>query len=136
MAELKTKPGDQDPRAFVAAFPDECRRRDAHVVLELMVEVTGHPPVMWGSGIVGFGTYHYAYGSGREGDTMAIGFSPCKTSTTVYLMDGFDDHGDLLTRLGPHSTGKSCLYLKRLDDIDLGVLEELVRRSYAATETR
>ncbi|MBA2530771.1 MAG: DUF1801 domain-containing protein [Nocardioidaceae bacterium] len=136
MAELKTTPDDQGALAFVAAVPDEVRRRDAGAVLELMAKVTGQPPVMWGSSIVGFGTYHYVYGSGREGDTMMIGFSPRKAATTVYLMDGFDDHGDLLARLGPHSTGKSCLYLERLDDIDPSVLEELVRRSYAATETR
>ncbi len=133
MAELKTTPGEQDARAFVAAIPDEGRRRDAGVIMELMARATGQPPVMWGSSIVGFGYYHYAYASGREGDTMAVGFSPRKAATTVYVVDGFDGYRDLLDRLGPHSTGKACLYLTRLDDVDLTALEELVRRSYAAT---
>jgi hypothetical protein len=101
-----------------------------------MRRVPGHPPTMWGPSIIGFGSYHYVYESGREGDAAAVGFSPRKASTTVYLADGFDGYADELARLGPHTLGKSCLYLKDLSKVDLGVLEEMVRRSYAVTTTR
>jgi hypothetical protein len=131
-----TVPTDDDVAAFVAAVPDDVRRRDARTLLELMRHATGQPAVMWGASIVGFGTYHYVYASGREGDAAALGFSPRKASTTVYLADGFDAYADELARLGPHSLGKSCLYLKDLSTVDLGVLEEMVRRSYAETTTR
>ena len=98
-----------------------------------MAEETGEPPRMWGASIVGFGSYHYAYASGREGDWMALGFSPRKANLTLYLMDGFGGYGELLDRLGKHSTGKSCLYIKRLSDVDVDVLREMVRRSYRHT---
>jgi Domain of unknown function (DU1801) len=135
-SEVKTVPTDADVHAFVAAVENDVRRRDAETLLGLMQRVTGQPPVMWGPSLIGFGTYHYVYASGREGDAGAVGFSPRKTSTTVYFNDGFDAYADELARLGPHSLGKSCLYLKDLTKVDLGVLEEMVRRSYAVTTTQ
>ena len=125
-----TRPTDADVTAFLAAVEHPVRRRDAERLVRLMHRVTGEEPRMWGPSIVGFGTYHYRYASGREGDTAAAGFSPRKAATTVYLTDGVDEHAELLGRLGPHSVGKACLYVKDLDEVDLGVLEEMVRRSY------
>jgi hypothetical protein len=127
----KTAPTDADVDAFIAAVEHPVRRRDAERLIALMSGITGEPPRMWGSTLVGFGTYHYRYATGREGDAGAAGFSPRKTATTVYLPDGVDAHADLLATLGPHTTGVSCLYIKDLDAIDVGVLEEVVRRSYA-----
>ncbi len=129
MAGPKTLPTDADVGAFLAAIPDERRRDEAITVCRLLQEVTGEAPVLWGTSLVGFGSVRLRYASGRELDWPATGFSPRKAATTVYLMDGFEDRGDLLARLGPHSTGKSCLYLKRLSDVDLDVLRELVARS-------
>ena len=129
MAEPKTRPTDADIGAFLESVADERRREDAKAVCRLMQEVTGEQPVLWGTGIVGFGSVRLRYASGRELDWPVTGFSPRKTATTVYLMDGFEKRSDLLARLGPHSTGKSCLYLKRLSDVDLTVLRELVAES-------
>jgi len=116
---------------FVAAVPDPRRREEAGVMLQMMQRVTGQPPRMWGPSIIGFGSYHYRYESGREGDMARAGFSPRKAALTVYILGGFPRHAALLSRLGPHTTGVSCLYLKRLSDVDLEVLEELVRESWA-----
>lgn len=127
----KTQPTDADVEAFIEQVEPAGRREDAWTMLELMKRATGQPPVLWGSSIVGFGRYHYRYASGREGDAGAAGFSPRKASTTVYFPDGFDDYAEELARLGPHTTSVSCLYLKRLDAVDLDVLEGMVRRSYA-----
>ncbi len=129
-APNKTTENDGDVEAFLASVPREDRRADARTMLELLGRVTGRPPRMWGPSIVGFGSYHYRYASGREGDAAAAGFSPRSASTTVYVMDGFDDYQELLGRLGPHSTGKSCLYLKSLGAVDLDVLEEILDASY------
>jgi len=126
-----SKRGPEDVEAYIASMPDEGQRRDAAALVELMRRATGHPPAMWGSGMVGFGSYHYRYASGREGDWFLVGFAPRRKSLTVYTMDGFTGYESLLARLGKHSTGKSCLYIKRLDDVDVDVLEELVRRSVA-----
>ncbi|WP_149202955.1 DUF1801 domain-containing protein [Actinotalea subterranea] len=126
-----TQENDGDVAAFVAAVTDDVRRQDAEALVELMRRVTGEPPRLWGTSIVGFGRYHYAYASGREGDAPAAGFSPRASATTVYLMDGVDEHAELLTSLGRHRVGKGCLYVRRLSDVDVGVLEEIVRRSYA-----
>ena len=120
-----------DVAGFQAAIENDVRRRDAQTLTELMGRVTGEPARMWGTAIVGFGSYHYAYASGREGDTAAVGFSPRKAASTVYVGDGLDGYADLLARLGSHTIGKSCLHLENLDGVDLGVLEELVRRSYS-----
>ncbi|GAA2722895.1 DUF1801 domain-containing protein [Cellulomonas aerilata] len=131
-----TVPTGADVARFVAGVEHDVRRRDAQTLLELMQRATGEPPRMWGPSIVGFGSYHYVYATGREGDMAAVGFSPRKASTTVYLMEGFEQHADDLARLGPHTLGRSCLYLKDLAKVDLGVLEAMVARSYATTTQR
>lgn len=131
-----TVENDSSVTEFLDGVTHPVRRRDAFTVLALMERVTGEPARMWGTSIVGFGSYHFVYASGREGDWLALGFSPRKAATTVYLMDGFEDRGDMLARLGPHTLGSSCLYLKDLTTIDLDVLEELARTSYAAVVGR
>ena len=133
---LKTRPTEDDVAAFLAAIPDERRRADSEAMCRLMAEETGESPVLWGTAIVGFGRFTYRYSSGRENDWPAVGFSPRKQSLTLYLMDGFTGYKDLLARLGRHSTGKSCLYIKRLDDVDTDVLREMVRSSYRETLAR
>jgi hypothetical protein len=123
-------PTSADVDAFLAAVPDENRRADAHAVLDLMRSVTGESPVMWGPSIVGFGSYHYRYESGRTGDAPLAGFSPRKANLVVYLVGGFEDrYPKLLEQLGPHKTGKACLYLKRLGDVDVDLLRQLIERS-------
>jgi Domain of unknown function (DU1801) len=123
-------PTPADVDGFIDAVANETRRSDARAVCELMTSVTGEAPVMWGSSIVGFGSYHYRYESGRTGDAPVAAFSPRKTNLVVYLVGGFEDrYPKLLERLGPHTTGKACLYLKRLADVDLDVLRQLVERS-------
>jgi hypothetical protein len=129
MAELKTKRNDQSVEEFLSGVADEKRRRDCFTVMELMKEATGAEPVMWGGSIVGFGSYHYRYESGREGDWFLTGFSPRKQSLTLYVMAGFERYGALLKRLGKYKTGKSCLYVNRLDDVDLTTLRELIEQS-------
>jgi hypothetical protein len=127
-----TGPSPAEVAAFLESIPDERQRRDASTVAALLEKVTGHAPVMWGTKMVGFGSYHYRYASGREGDTFLVGFAPRGKNLTLYIMDGFTEYAALLERLGKHSTGKSCLYIKRLDDVDVGVLEEIVRKSVTA----
>lgn len=129
MAELKTKPSDDSVRDFIAAIENEDRRRDCQAVLEIMQEATGERPRIWGSGMVGFGSYHYKYASGREGDWFLTGFAPRKNDLTLYIMPGFDRFEALMKKLGKHKTGKSCLYIKRLSDIDPAVLKKLVADS-------
>jgi hypothetical protein len=123
---------DQEVRAFVDAVPGATRRRDAETLLELFGRITGEPARMWYSTIIGFGSYHYKYESGREGDAGAAGFSPRKASTTIYLPEGVGAHTEALSRLGPHKTGLVCLYITNLDKVDLGVLEGILRESYRA----
>lgn len=130
VSELKTKANDADVAQFLAAVPDAQKRADSDVLMRIMKEVTGEDARMWGGSIIGFGSYHYKYKSGRSGNWMTTGFSPRKTALTVYIMQGFSEHGDLMERLGRYKTGRSCLYIKRLSDVDLGVLEELIERSY------
>ena len=129
---MKTVENDGDVDAFLDSVVDETRRRDARTLVAMMERVTGLPPRLWGPAIVGFGRYHYVYASGREGDAPAAAFSPRKAATTVYLMEGVEPYSDLLGRLGPHAVGKGCLYVKRLADVDLGILETVVRESYQA----
>jgi hypothetical protein len=133
MAELKTKPSDASVERFVAAIRDEARRADCRALLRLMKGATGSPPRMWGSSVVGFGDYHYRYASGREGDWFLTGFSPRKQDLTLYIMGGFENHRDLMEKLGKFKTGKGCLYLKRLDDVHLPTLKKLIRRSVKQT---
>ncbi|WP_420630179.1 DUF1801 domain-containing protein [Candidatus Leptofilum sp.] len=129
MAELKTKKNDGSVEAFLNSVDHDKRREDAFKVLDLMKEVTGEEPKMWGGSIVGFGDYHYKYKSGREGDWFLTGFSPRKKSLTLYIMAGFPEYGDLMAQLGKYKTGKSCLYINKIEDVDLPTLKELVRRS-------
>ena len=136
MAELKTQRSDNSVAAFLSAVEHPQRKADAHVLLELMQRVTGEPPTMWGSSIVGFGSYHYRYASGQEGDWPITGFSPRKAATTVYIMSGFDRYDELLGKLGKHKTGKSCLYIAKLADVDLKVLEKLVAESVKVMRSR
>lgn len=122
-----------DVDAFLDGIADERRRADARLLAGLMAEVTGETAVLWGSSIVGFGSRHYKYESGREGDTVAVGFAPRRGQSVLYLTGSLEhDYADLLAALGPHTTGKSCLYLKRADRVDAGVLREIIARSYRA----
>jgi Domain of unknown function (DU1801) len=126
----KTQPTSTDVEAFLAGVPDERRRVDAMTLCGLLADITGEPPVLWGPSIVGFGSYHYRYESGHEGTSPLASFSPRKAHLVLYLVGGFEDrHGKLTAKLGPHKTGKGCLYLKSLADIDLDVVRELVDRS-------
>ena len=129
MADLKTKPSDQSVRKFLDGVADQKRRQECFAVLELMKQVTKQEPKMWGSSMVGFGSYHYKYASGREGDWFLTGFSPRKRDLTIYLMCGFSEHKALMQQLGRFKTGVSCLYVKSIQDIDLRVLKKLVKAS-------
>lgn len=130
MAELKTKKSDDSVDEFIASIEDERKRTDSKTLVEMMKRITGEEPKMWGSSIVGFGDFHYRYETGREGDTLKVGFSPRKQSLTLYVMDHITEDDPLLAKLGKHSTGKACLYIKRLEDVDEDVLEKLVKRAY------
>ncbi len=136
MSALKTQPTDEPVLEFLGRLPNEGRRRDCLAVLELMREATGAEPVMWGGSIVGFGRYRYRYESGREGEWPVIGFSPRKNDLTLYILPGFARYGEIMARLGTHKTGKSCLYLKKLADVDLAVLRELIAASVLAMAGR
>lgn len=132
MARLQTTPTGQSVTAFLAGVKDPERKKDCRALVTLMRRVTKAPPKLWGRGIVGFGRYHFVYPSGREGDWMLTGFSPRGSTLVLYVMGGLDDAKPLLARLGAHKAGKGCLYVKRLADIDVAVLERLVRQSVAA----
>ncbi|MFO7536430.1 MAG: DUF1801 domain-containing protein [Chloroflexota bacterium] len=129
MAELKTKPTDQDVSAYLDSVEDEKKRQDSYAILALMQEVTGEEARMWGSSMIGFGSYHYTYESGREGDWFLTGFAPRKRNLTLYIMAGFEAYGELLAKLGKYKTGKSCLYINKFDDVDTAVLRQLVQAS-------
>ena len=128
-AELKTKVNDGDVLAFLRGIADERKRADSLAVFKLMRQVTKKAPKMWGSSIIGFGSYHYRYQSGREGDWFLTGFSPRKRNLTLYVMSGFERYPELLKRLGKFKTGKSCLYVNKLEDIHLPTLRQLIRES-------
>lgn len=129
MAELKTKPHDGDVLAFLHSIEDEKKRQDSFVILEMMTEITGQPPQMWGDSLVGFGHYHYKYASGREGDWFLTGFAPRKQNLTLYIMTGFADYAALLAPLGKYKIGKGCLYIKKIEDVNRDALRELIRHS-------
>ncbi|MEM9931759.1 MAG: DUF1801 domain-containing protein [Bacteroidota bacterium] len=131
MAENKTKPTAVSPHDYIAALTDEQKRKDSEWLIAMMEEVTGEPPVMWGPSIIGFGSYHYKYASGREGDMIVVGFSPRKSAFSLYIMSGLASEKEHLAKLGKHKTGKSCLYVKRLSDIDTDVLRQMVVDSVA-----
>jgi len=136
MGDLKTRPTGNSVTHFLNAIQDEKRKQDSYAVLDLMKEITGEPPVLWGSSIIGFGTYHYQYASGREGDWMLTGFSPRKQNLTIYIMSGFEKYDSLLQDLGQFKTGVSCLYIKRLDDIDRDVFKKLIQESVQYMKSR
>jgi hypothetical protein len=121
---------DQTVQDYIDSVPGETRRRDAKTLVDLLGRITGQQPAIWGKSMIGFGQYHYKYASGREGDAAAIGFAPRKAATTIYLLDGVGAHSEQLSRLGPHTTGVGCLYVKDLAKVDLGVLEAIVGESY------
>jgi hypothetical protein len=129
MPENKTKPTDVSVDGFIDAVESAQRREDARTLCAMMERLSGEPPVLWGPSIIGFGTCHYRYDSGREGDMPRIGFSPRKTSLVLYVVSDFSRHAALMAQLGKHTTSKSCLYIKKLADVDLAVLEELVTAS-------
>ncbi len=137
-AQNKTTENDGDVAAFIDNVEHVGRREDAKVLLELFKDVTGEEPKMWGESIIGFGTYHYKYDSGREGDFLRTGFSPRKANLSIYIMGGYVDKAAgkrrdaLLHKLGKHKMGKSCLYITRLKNIDIEVLEQLIRDSWHA----
>jgi Domain of unknown function (DU1801) len=129
MTELKTKINDASVTDFLNSIQNEQTRQDCHTIVEIMQKATRATPKMWGSNIVGFGTYHYKYASGREADWMQIAFSPRKQNITLYITAGFEEYPELLEQLGKHSCGKSCLYIKRLSDVDIPTLEKLIQAS-------
>ena len=129
MSDLKTKRNDGNVMKFLESVENKQRRKDALAVLNLMKDVMDEEPEMWGDSIVGFGSYHYQYASGREGDWFLTGFSPRKQSLTVYITAGFDHYDELMSKLGKHKTGKSCLYINKLEDVDTDVLKQLVIES-------
>jgi hypothetical protein len=131
MSENKTKPTATTPDNFLDTVEPEKRREQGRALLKFFEEVTGWKARMWGPSIIGFGEYHYKYDSGREGDFLATGFSPRKANLTVYIMPGYQDYGPILDRLGKHKLGKSCLYINKLEDIDMDVLAELVKAGLA-----
>lgn len=129
-AQNKTVATNADPQAFIATVEDPARRADAERLLRLYGEITKQPAVMWGASLIGFGRYHYRYASGREGDFLMCGFSPRKRDFSLYVMAGFEAHEALLEKLGPHSTGRACLYVKRLSDLHLPTLKRLIREDW------
>jgi hypothetical protein len=131
VAEPKTRKNDGSVEEFLDGVSDPKKRRDSLAILELMRDVTKEEPAMWGTSIVGFGTYRYRYASGREGEWPLVGFSPRKQNLTLYIMSGFDDYDSLLADLGKYKTGKSCLYINKLEDVDLPTLRKLVEQSAA-----
>jgi hypothetical protein len=132
MAELKTKVNDASVDDFINAVEDETKRADSKTLVTLFTKITGEQPKMWGSSIIGFGQYHYkSERSSQEGDWALTGFSPRKQALTLYLMIGYNNYDDLLAKLGKYTTGKGCLYIKRLSDVDMKVLQSLIEKSVA-----
>ena len=132
MAKLKTQPTEASVDSFLNRIADVQQRADAFQMLEIMKEITGKPPKMWGQAMVGFGEYHYVYASGHEGDTFLTGFSPRKGALTVYFMPGLEERfAAELQKLGKFKTGKGCLYIKKLEDVDLAVLRDMIRSNVA-----
>lgn len=129
MAELKTKKNEASVIDFLNSIENPTRRQDGFTILSMMKEITGLEPVMWGDSMVGFGSLDYTYASGHSGTWFRVGFSPRKQNLTLYLMNGIDEYTGLLQRLGKHKTGKGCLYINKLADVDMGVLKEMITKS-------
>jgi hypothetical protein len=136
MAENKTKPTKSSVTAFLSKIEDRQLRDDCFAILEMMQKVSNSEPVMWGSAIIGFGTFHYVYESGREGDTVVIGFSPRKQNISIYLMGGLDKVENELSKLGKYKTGKGCLYIKSLGDVNVEVLEKVFAKAYKEAQRK
>ena len=136
MADNKTKPTALSVATFIDALTDQTKRADAKTLVKLMQSAAGEKPKMWGPSIIGFGSYHYKYESGREGDMPVIAFSPRKAATVLYGMTGFSEAAPLLAKLGKHTTGKGCLYIKKLADVDQHVLEAMMVKSLATKRAR
>lgn len=136
MAEQKTKPNNQSVIVFLDKIPDETRRIECYALLDMMKRVTNTEPKIWGTGLVGFGNYHYKYESGHEGDCFVAGFAPRKGALTLYITAGVERFPKLLAKLGKHKAGKGCLYIRKLDDVNLSVLEDLVKQSVEHTRAR
>lgn len=130
MAELKTKKTKSSVKDFLNKIPDETKRKDCIKINDIMKKITKAEPKMWGAAIVGFGDFHYKYASGREGDFFITGFSPRKEAITLYFMSGLHEQVELLKKLGKHKTGKGCLYIKKIEDVDVKVLEKLISSSF------
>ncbi len=130
MSGNKTTQNQDDVLEFLASVAHEKRRADGHQILEIMKEITGLEPAMWGKTLIGFDTYHYKYESGREGDSFMLGLSPRKQNLVIYIVNGFRDYADHLARLGKHKSSVSCLYINKLEDVDMDVLTDLMRQSY------
>lgn len=136
MSELKTRPNDQNIEKFLNDIEDKQKRSDCFDLIDLMTEITGEAPKMWGNSMVGFGSYHYKYESGREGDWFLTGFSPRKQNLTIYITAGFKDYDEIMGLLGKYKTGSSCLYVKKLSDIDPAQLKLLVKKSVTDIKKR
>ncbi len=129
MSENKTRPTQDDVIAYIENVENKRRREDAQTLVELMTDLTGYQPTMWGTSIIGFGSYHYVYESGREGDSMLVGFAPRKANLVLYITSGFEQYDHLLEKLGKYKTGKSCLYVNKLADVDVDILKQLITAS-------
>jgi Domain of unknown function (DU1801) len=128
--KIKTTQSDTSVKDYIASLDDEQTVKDCHVLIEMMQRISGHEPKLWNVGTIGFDTYHFKYASGREGDSVPISFYPRKDKITVYLMDGTVRYSELLARLGKHTTSRVCVYIKRLSDVELPILEQIVKQSY------
>lgn len=135
-ADLRTRPTNVSVSSFIDAVENDTRRKDAKTLLAMMKKVTGEKPKMWGPSIIGFGEYHYKYDSGREGDMLAVGFSPRKANMVLYVLGSLSEDEPLLKQLGPYKNGKSCLYVSSLDKVDVPTLEKIVAKSYKATKAK
>ena len=129
MSDLKTKQNEKSVDEFIKKIEDLEKQKTSWQILEIIKEISGKEPKMWGDSIIGFGKYHYKYATGREGDWMRIAFSPRKQNFSIYIMDGFDNHSELMEKLGKFKTGKSCLYINKLQDIDINILKEIMKES-------
>lgn len=137
MSEIKTRVNDASVEDFINSVVDETKKKDSLTLLKMFKKITGEPAKMWGSSIIGFGKYHYkSERSSQEGDWMLTGFSPRKQSLTIYIMPGFNDYNTLLKKLGKNKTSVSCLYINKLSDVDLDILEEIIKKSYLAMKEK
>jgi hypothetical protein len=134
MVELKTKPSSKSVEAFLDGIADNARRKDCYTLVDMMERVTGDKPTIWGTGSVGFGNYHYKYASGHEGDYFLVGFASRKSALTLYITAGVERFPKVVEKLGKHRAGKGCLYIKKLDDVNLSVLEDLLKKSVDHTK--